>query len=65
MTTISAGKAQPWKNIWPLKAENYTEEEREKMPWLGWKPDPGKPDERPWRQWMSRSNTTVVKRGTW
>jgi hypothetical protein len=69
--TISFGRAalgaktQPWKAFWPLKAENYTTEEKAKMPWLTWKFDQSKPTERPWRKWMLENQTTVARRGGW
>ncbi|KKZ61381.1 hypothetical protein EMCG_03987 [[Emmonsia] crescens] len=58
-------KEQPWKAFWPLNAEKYSAEEKDKMPWLTWKFDPNKPTDRPWRKWMLENQTTVVRRGAW
>jgi hypothetical protein len=63
-TAMGKEKAQPWKDFWPLKAENYTAEQLEKMPWLTWKADPKRPDDRPWKQWMLANQSTVARRGT-
>jgi hypothetical protein len=62
-TAATMGKYQPWKKFWPLKAELYSAEEREAMPWLSWKFDAKKPDERPWKEWMLSNQSTVVRRG--
>ncbi|KAF6229103.1 hypothetical protein HO133_007217 [Letharia lupina] len=56
-------RTQPWKAFWPLKAENFKSEERATMPWLTWKPDPKRPDEKPWRQWRLVNQSCVSRRG--
>ena len=56
-------RTQPWKAFWPLKAEEFGAEERAGMPWLTWKPDPRKPDEKPWRQWRLANQECVSRRG--
>ena len=56
-------RTQPWKAFWPLKAENFTAEQRAAMPWLTWKPDPQRPDEKPWRQWRLENQSCVTRRG--
>ncbi|KAH7310954.1 hypothetical protein BKA65DRAFT_161839 [Rhexocercosporidium sp. MPI-PUGE-AT-0058] len=63
--TSHAAKEQPWKAFWPPKAEAFSPEEREKMPWLTWKPDGNNTTDRPWRKWMLANQSTVVRRGAW
>ncbi|KAI0876306.1 hypothetical protein GGS24DRAFT_514258 [Hypoxylon argillaceum] len=48
-------KLQPWKQFFPLEAAPKTAEENPDLsrPWLTWKPDPAKPDEKPWLKWMN------------
>jgi len=57
-------RSQPWKEFWPPNKDSFSPEEQKKMPWLTWKPDPAKPDEKPWRQWMLSEQNTVVRRGS-
>ncbi|KAH6973822.1 hypothetical protein BKA56DRAFT_107344 [Ilyonectria sp. MPI-CAGE-AT-0026] len=50
-----ATRAQPWKQAW---AAINTKDEGGKspnmaLPWVNWKPDPNKPDEKPWISWMN------------
>ena len=45
-------KIQPWRAFWPPKVDDLSPNEREKMPWLNWAPDPEKPDGKPWYDWM-------------
>jgi len=61
---VTTTRTQPWREFWPPKKENYSAEEQKKMPWLTWKPDPAKPDDKPWRQWMLAEQNTVVRRGS-
>lgn len=51
----SPGQEQPWRKWWPPK-ENaaLTEDEREKQPWLDWKPDAANPNAKPWLNWVPR-----------
>lgn len=58
-------KHQPWKDFWPLRSDDFSPAEREKMPWLTWKYDPSRPNERPWRGWMLANQSTVARRGAW
>ncbi|CEL02035.1 hypothetical protein ASPCAL01610 [Aspergillus calidoustus] len=58
-------KNQPWKAFWPLDPAKYTEVQRQQMPWLTYKYDPTRPNERPWRKWMLQNQSTVVRRGAW
>ncbi|KAI1422499.1 hypothetical protein F5Y12DRAFT_799479 [Xylaria sp. FL1777] len=60
----SVPKAQPWKAFWPLSKDGITAAEQSKMPWLTWKPDPARPDDKPWRAWMLAEQSTVVRRGS-
>ncbi|CAN9141961.1 hypothetical protein AA0116_g8471 [Alternaria tenuissima] len=56
-------KSQPWRAFWPPRAEQFSEAEKKKMPWLTWKYDPTKPTDRPWREWMLENQKTVARRG--
>ncbi|KAL4821139.1 hypothetical protein BDW67DRAFT_152160 [Aspergillus spinulosporus] len=58
-------KHQPWKSFWPLDPTKYTEAQRAQMPWLTYKYDPARPNERPWRNWMLQNQSTVARRGAW
>jgi hypothetical protein len=63
LSTAADAKIQPWKAFWPMKIEDYTAAEREKMPWLTWKYNPKNPTDKPWREWMLANQSTVVRRG--
>ena len=56
-------RTQPWKAFWPLNQKMYTTEQQAKMPWLTWKPDPAKPDDKPWRHWRVHNQCNVARRG--
>ncbi|CAN9168120.1 unnamed protein product [Alternaria alternata] len=56
-------KAQPWRAFWPPRAEQFTDAEKEGMPWLTWRYNPAKPTDRPWRDWMLENQKTVARRG--
>jgi hypothetical protein len=51
-------KEQPWKRLFQAQdtgsattvVENGT---AKATPWQGWAPDPARPDEKPWIQWMN------------
>ena len=46
-------KIQPWKAWWPPKnTESLSEEEIARQPWLTWKPDPNRPNDKPWYDWV-------------
>jgi hypothetical protein len=60
---VAGTKTQPWKAFWPMKAENYPAEHLKAMPWLTWKPDANKPDDKPWRRWMLDNQSMVLRRG--
>jgi len=55
-STTEAKKAQPWKKFWPPSGSRSGSDgtsDSDASPWLNWKPDPNKPDEKPWIQWMN------------
>ncbi|KAK7918289.1 hypothetical protein PG985_010163 [Apiospora marii] len=46
--------AQPWREFWPpTNVDAMTPEEVEEQPWLTWKRDPSKPNEKPWYKWCN------------
>jgi hypothetical protein len=55
----SDGKEQPWKDFWPPKLNTFSAEELAEMPWLSWKPDPEKPDSKPWYEWLKKDNGVI------
>jgi hypothetical protein len=63
-TTSAAAKEQPWRAFWPPKAENYSEQQIQDMPWLGWKFDPSKAEEKPWREWVLKNQSGIARRGS-
>lgn len=53
-------KRQPWREFWPPKnLEQLSAEEREQQPWLTWKRDPSKPNDKPWYQWVNNFGSMV------
>ncbi|KAI0416118.1 hypothetical protein F5X98DRAFT_201104 [Xylaria grammica] len=52
---VSHTKLQPWKQFFPPMNTPKAAEDGSDLsqPWLTWKPDPAKPDEKPWIKWMN------------
>jgi hypothetical protein len=53
-------RTQPWRAFWPPKNEP-THEEKMLKPWLVWEPDPLRPFEKPWRQWMRYQYPEILR----
>jgi hypothetical protein len=45
-------KHQPWRVHWPPQRENFSEEDLKSQPWIGWKRDPKKINDKPWYYWV-------------
>ena len=45
---------QPWRAFWPPKVDHLTKSQLEERPWLTWRPEPDKPDTKPWYDWLSK-----------
>jgi hypothetical protein len=45
---------QPWRKYWPQKnIDQLSAEELKQRPWLTWKRDNSKPNDKPWYKWVN------------
>lgn len=53
---------QPWRAFWPPKnPDRLPADELAAKPWLTWKRDAAKPNEKPWYSWVNIFNGEVDK----
>ncbi|KAM5354321.1 hypothetical protein ACJ41O_000970 [Fusarium nematophilum] len=46
--------SQPWREFWPPRnLENVSSKELKEKPWLTWKRDPKRPNDKPWYDWVN------------
>ncbi|KAF2809092.1 uncharacterized protein BDZ99DRAFT_463905 [Mytilinidion resinicola] len=63
-TAVRNIKIQPWRQFWPPKAENFSEVQLQKMPWLAWKSDENNLKDAPWREWVLMNQSGIARRGS-
>lgn len=58
----SGPSVQPWRDYWPPKQciDSMSEEELASQPWLTWKRDPTKINDKPWYQWVNDFGDMVI-----
>ncbi|KAK3377122.1 hypothetical protein B0T24DRAFT_235626 [Lasiosphaeria ovina] len=44
---------QPWREFWPPNVSVFSKEELASKPWLTWKRDASRPNEKPWYDWVN------------
>ena len=53
---------QPWRAYWPPKnVETLSEDELKSKPWLTWKRDKTRPNDKPWYAWVNNFEGEVDK----